>query len=67
MNFLDQPKKKGQVEGREAIVKWVEKETVAMKFNSYEIRNIVSSALGIARAEKNKLKLENLSKSCCRR
>lgn len=58
-SFLNQAKEKGHIENWDKIGKWVQREA-GSKFNGRQIRNIVTSAMGLARAEGRKLNVEDL-------
>lgn len=49
--FLDPLHKQGLVEDMEVIHKWLEEDVCRMGLDGRQIRNIVTSALGLARAE----------------
>ncbi|KAI9845158.1 MAG: hypothetical protein M1837_005043 [Sclerophora amabilis] len=61
--FLNQARDKGNVEGWDKICKWVERTATssAYKFNGRQIRNVVTSAMGLARAGERKLRDEDLA------
>lgn len=61
--FLSQAHDKGHVEDWGKVCKWVEKDatSTASKFNGRQIRNIVSSAMGLARAGDRRLRWDDLS------
>lgn len=62
MSFVDQLKSKNQVEEYREINNWVKKEgSRRYTFNGRQIRNIVSTALGIAISEDRKLHKEDLA------
>lgn len=60
--FLSQVHEKGHVENWDRVRKWVEKDatSTASKFNGRQIRNIVSSAMGLARAGDRRLRYDDL-------
>lgn len=58
--FLSQVHEKGHVENWDRVRKWVEKHSTASKFNGRQIRNIVSSAMGLARAGDRRLSWDDL-------
>ena len=61
-SFPEQLAKKKLVENYEEVRKWVEKEGKRFDFNGRQIRNVISTALGIALANQNrKLTREDLA------
>lgn len=58
-SFLGQAKEKGHIENWDKVGKWVTKEA-NYKLNGRQIRNIVSSAMGLARAGERKLTVDDL-------
>lgn len=68
--FLDPLDENGLIEEYDEINKWLKEDVYSMKFDGRQIRNIVTSALGLARAEaknkknsKGKLKRSHLKKA----
>ncbi|KAI1092955.1 hypothetical protein F5B19DRAFT_179487 [Rostrohypoxylon terebratum] len=63
MEFLLQLKEKDLIDPNkwESIQTWVEKEGRSKRFNGRQVRNIVSTAMGLAHAEKRKLERKDLS------
>lgn len=63
MEFLIQLKDKELIDPNkwESIQTWVEEEGRSKSFNGRQIRNIVSTAMGLAHAEKRKLERRDLS------
>jgi hypothetical protein len=59
-SFLNQAKEKGHIENWDKVGKWVPREA-GSKFNGRQIRNIATSAMGLPRAERRKLNVEDLS------
>ncbi|KAA6410582.1 MAG: hypothetical protein FRX48_06004 [Lasallia pustulata] len=61
--FLSQARDKGNVEDWRTIEKWVAKDATSnqCKFNGRQIRNIVTSAMGLARAGDRKLQKDDLA------
>ena len=57
--FLDPLAKKGFVKDMEGIEEWLEEDVVKVGLDGRQIRNIVTSALGMARAQ-GKQKLEKI-------
>lgn len=51
MSFIDQLQEKGLVEDMPNIKKWVDEDGKRFSFNGRQIRNVVSTAMGLARAE----------------
>ncbi|KAF2873443.1 hypothetical protein BDV95DRAFT_604950 [Massariosphaeria phaeospora] len=60
--FIDQLKEKKLVENYADLMEWVKKESKRLHFNGRQIRNVVSTALGIALMEEGRLKREHLIK-----
>ncbi|KAI1116481.1 hypothetical protein F5Y14DRAFT_459113 [Nemania sp. NC0429] len=59
-SFLEQLANKGLIEDLSDLTKWVEKDGKKFEFNGRQIRNIISTALGIAHADKRKLNRDDL-------
>ncbi|MCJ1244500.1 hypothetical protein MMC30_001698 [Trapelia coarctata] len=59
-SFLEQVKEKGHIENWDKVCKWVTKEA-NYNLNGRQIRNIVTSAMGLARAGERKLRVEDLA------
>ena len=51
----------GDYAGSNGIEDWIESEAYRFTFNGREIRNIISTAMGIARHDKGKLQRSHLS------
>ncbi|KAI0011874.1 hypothetical protein F4779DRAFT_635471 [Xylariaceae sp. FL0662B] len=49
--FLDELDRKGEIEKYDDIEAWLKEDVYSIKFDGRQIRNIVTSALGLARAE----------------
>jgi hypothetical protein len=50
-NFLKQLDDEGLIEDWDEVQEWVDEESVRYKFNGRQIRNVVSSAMSIARSK----------------
>ncbi|KAI1357507.1 hypothetical protein F5Y08DRAFT_324151 [Xylaria arbuscula] len=59
-SFLEQLDNKGLVDDLDDLQKWARKEGKRYKFNGRQIRNVLSTALGLARAEGKRLRREDL-------
>ena len=53
LGFLDPLVKEGLIDGMEDIKSWLEEDIVKMGLDGRQIRNIITSALGLARAQKS--------------
>ena len=62
LTFLQQVKDDGNIADWKALSEWVNVQSRNSDFNGRQIRNVVSSALGLARAKKDKLNTEYLDK-----
>lgn len=61
LEFVDQYRRKGLVDSdRDKITKYAEKELYKKRFDGRQIRNIVSSAMGNARSQRQKMSLEHI-------
>lgn len=60
-SFLEQLANKGLVDDLADLQKWARKEGKRYKFNGRQIRNVLSTALGLARADGERLKREYIS------
>ncbi|KAI1270666.1 hypothetical protein F5Y18DRAFT_434937 [Xylariaceae sp. FL1019] len=59
-SFLTQLDNKGLVTGYKDIMKWVKAHGRKFEFNGRQIRNVISTALGVAQADNRKLTREDL-------
>lgn len=62
ISFLEQLKNKQLVADFEDLEKWVNKDGKKLPFNGRQIRNVVSTALGIALMDGGKLTREHIAK-----
>lgn len=60
-SFFEQLADKNQVEDLRELIKWATKDGKRFDFNGRQIRNVVSTALSIALANKEKLNTEHLA------
>ncbi|OBT50804.1 hypothetical protein VE04_08539, partial [Pseudogymnoascus sp. 24MN13] len=60
--FLKQVRDDDNIANWDNILSWIKMESRTSKFNGRQIRNIVSAALGLARAERKKLNSDHLDK-----
>lgn len=58
--FLKQIRDDDNIANWDNILSWIKMESRSSKFNGRQIRNIVSAALGLARAERKKLNSDHL-------
>jgi len=54
-NFLNQLRERKCIDDWDDVQKWVNKDSFQYRFNGRQIRNVVSSAMGIARSEEGLL------------
>jgi 7-cyano-7-deazaguanine synthase in queuosine biosynthesis len=60
-SFLDQLDDKKLVDDRKDVNEWIKEEGKIFEFNGRQIRNVISTALGIALAEKRKMRRRDLA------
>jgi hypothetical protein len=60
MSFLDQLANKKLIENPNKLRQWVKRDGKRLDFNGRQIRNVISTALGIARADNRKLDVDDI-------